>query len=236
MEQHTVHSYDRDLEAITGSILEMGTLLQKMLEIAEESLSPKGDDYVLLALETDKQINSLDFLIEQQATSMLALRQPVGIDLRMVTSALKAAVILERMGDLAKNTVKRTARMTLPIPDSTIANIRSMMRIISGMLSETLDAFAKTDKQKVFVVCGKDDEVDALYYELIFDVQTQMAANPDAIRSYMQVIFAVKNIERIGDYVTKLAKMVYYIVSGERAPRISEAKQARSTRVDSDDE
>ena len=150
---------------------------------------------------------------------MMALRQPMGIDLRLLTSALKSAVILERMGDLAKNTVKRSTHFTAPLDAETAAKLQQMLQIITSMLTETMQAFASHDEKKVFTVYGKDSEVDAIYYDLISTLEEQMRHNSAQVSSYMQVIFAVKNIERFGDYVTKLARMVYYIVSGVRPPK-----------------
>jgi phosphate transport system protein len=216
---HTVHSYDEELTSITRSISDMGHLVQEMLRLAESALKDTSINLVDTARTTDKKINAYDAEIEHQSVKILALRQPMAVDLRLVSSALKIAVIMERMGDLAKNTVKRASRITSPIPDPILADISKMADIIFVMLSEVLIAFQKTDSAKANEVVIRDYEVDDIYRGLMQTLQNTMMAAPDTVPSVIQLIFAVKNIERIGDYVTKTAKIVHYIVSGERAAK-----------------
>jgi phosphate transport system protein len=222
--KHIVHSYDKELRSLSESIVAMGKLVREIILIADKSFQDNENDYVALAKATDKKVNNFDLQIEQQATSLLALRQPMAIDLRQVISALKIAVILERMGDLGKNTTKRAKKINAPLPEDWTNDIRNMADIIANMLSDVLDAFKEFNKEKAEAVWAKDAEVDEIYYSLMGKLQSDMVTSPQNIPSTLQIIFAVRNIERIGDYVTKLAKIVYYIVSGERVTKTKKPK------------
>lgn len=216
MGSHIVHSYDEQLEHIANSVVEMGLLVRDLVHIAEKALQDRTTDLVAIAKATDKKVNHLDNEIERQATTVLALRQPMAIDLRLTISALKIAVIMERMGDLAKNTVKRATKMHVPPSAETVLKISQMIEIIAAMLEETLAAFRERNISKARTVSERDGEVDEIYHQLMDELQQEMTHNVDAIPSIMQVIFAVKNIERIGDYVSKTAATIYYIISGEK--------------------
>ena len=232
MNSHIVHSYDEELEHITGLVVKMGLLVRDLVRVAEKSLKDHDTDYVLLAKSTDKKVNSLDSDIEKHATTIIALRQPMAIDLRLAISALKIAVMMERMGDLAKNTVKRASRMHIPPSPAVISNISQMADMIATMLEDTMVAFEERDLEKAHAIMMRDDEVDIIYRQMIADLQQDMIQNPSAIPSTMQVVFAVKNIERIGDYVSKIANIIHYIVSGERltkALRNSKSPSATET-------
>jgi phosphate transport system protein len=215
---HIVNSYDQELASLTESIVEMGLLVRDMIMIVHVAVAAErsDQDFVAAARSTDLKVNSLCEEIEQQATNILALRQPVAIDLRQAVSALKLAVIMERMGDLAKNSTKRVRRVTIPINPKFVAHIHQMLKIVANMMEEVIDALQKNDDQKTRIVCRMDQQVDSLYTQLINELQSEMISAPSDIPSIMQTIFIVKNIERIGDYITKVANIIHYIVSGER--------------------
>lgn len=233
MGSHIVHSYDEELEHITRLVVDMGLLVRDLVQIAEQSLGEHATDFVMIAKATDKKVNHLDVEIERQATALLALRQPMAIDLRMAISALKIAVIMERMGDLAKNTVKRSSKMHVPVTAEASRKITQMTHIIVSMLEEVLTAFQEKNVDKAQAVIMRDEEVDTIYRELMADLQQTMIQHPQAVPSIMQEIFAVKNIERIGDYISKTANIVHYIVSGEK---IGKALKAPKLPVASEDE
>lgn len=219
MRKHIVHSYDRKLDLIASQVVEMGQQVSELLQMAGKALETRDKVLVEEAKAMDKKVNAFDVQIEQEATAVIALRQPMAIDLRLSVSALKIAVIMERMGDLAKGAVKRAVRITDPVAETSLHHVSQMVTIIGAMLEEVLVAFQQKDEAKAQEVVMRDGEVDLIYRQVMQDIQAEMIANPAAIPSYMQYIFAIKNIERIGDYVTKTAKIVHYIVTGERAPK-----------------
>jgi phosphate transport system protein len=214
--KHIVHAYDKELASLSDSIVNMGKLVKDLLIIANQSLQELGTDYYEVARSTDAKINEYDLLIERQAITILALRQPMAIDLRYAVSALKLAVIMERMGDLAKNTSKRAAELTISLTDEIRNNIQKMSKIIEEMVEAALEAFKKNDTEQARIAALRDDEVDEIYYALLNKLSASTSESPLHAPDYLQVIFAIKNLERIGDYVAKFAQIINYIVTGER--------------------
>jgi phosphate transport system protein len=212
---HTVLSYDEEINGLYNSLYSMGIMTRDVIGFARKAFISQDGKFADLAFETDKIVNQLDIDIEKAATRLLALRQPVGIDLRIAISALKMAVILERMGDLAKNTAKRACDVEIFPSEDVRQKIEKMFNYIINMMEEGVAAFSRNDNRKALTIPQNDDDVDMLYYEIYAQTQAEMLANPDNIPSCLQIMFAIKNIERIGDYAVKIAKMVHYIVTGE---------------------
>ncbi|MFN7038672.1 MAG: phosphate signaling complex protein PhoU [Alphaproteobacteria bacterium] len=221
MSSHIVHSYDKDLSSLTKEIVEMGLLVKEILILSNNSLQNKDLDCIDKAEEIDTKINNFDEHIEAQAIKIIALRQPMAVDLRQAVSALKLAVIMERMGDLCKNTTKRAAKIDIDIDDSIKEKINKMTNLISFMLDETLSAYKENNDDKARPIAKNDEEVDLIYYDLLETLKYKMTNEPESVPSYSQVMLSIKNIERIGDYTVKIANMLIYIVKGERVPKIS---------------
>lgn len=213
---HTLKSYDQQLSKLTESIVEMGGLVKQMIQNALKSLMEKDPALVDIAIVTDRKINELDQKIEQLATVVLALQNPMAVDLRFVTSALKVAGSLERAGDLAKNTTKRSMKMgNYALPAKMIPTLKSMVDIVVTMLDDALGAIADRNSQKAVAVWKQDDAVDELYHQILTSMQQEMLTDPNNILSCTHVVFAAKNFERIADYAASIAKTVYYVTSGE---------------------
>lgn len=217
--QHTVRSYGKQLEQLLRLITDMGGEVSKQIVAAKQSFRSRDEQNVADAKAADKHINHLDNKIEEEATIVLALQNPLAIDLRFVTSVLKITGMLERAGDLAKNTVKRSVKMGSSVPEPVIQKLERMADIIVEMLSDALAAFAQQDNEKAIAVWKRDEEIDDLYHEVFTAMQQEMTKSPDNAEACTHVVFAAKNLERIADYTTNLAKTVYYVTSGERASK-----------------
>lgn len=219
LSQHTLRSYDKQLERLMSLILEMGGEVRKMVLSAKEAFRSRDANRAADAKAADKHINDLDQQIEEEATIVLALQNPLAIDLRFVTSVLKITGMLERAGDLAKNTVKRSVKMGEFASEPVILKLEKMADIIVEMLDDALAAFDKKDTEKAIAVWRRDEEIDDLYHEIFTTMQQEMASSPDKVAVCTHVVFAAKNLERVADYTTNLAKTVYYVVSGKRADK-----------------
>lgn len=193
----------------------MGDIVRNILDIAQKSLHDPGIDYVTLARDTDHKINLLDKELEKKSVEILALRQPMAIDLRLVISSIRIAVMMERMGDLSKNTVKRAATIKWSIPEDIISQIDELISTICSMFDTVLDGIANMQYAKAVEECKKDAFVDQLYKKSFEQLQEMMKEDTAHLDHIQQVIFAIKNLERVGDYVTKIAKTLYYIITGE---------------------
>jgi phosphate transport system protein len=217
--QHTVRSYDQQLQQLLKLILDMGGEVRKMVLAARESFRSQNEDRVTDAKVADRIINDLDQQVEDAATVVLALQNPMAIDLRFVTSVLKITGMLERSGDLAKNAIKRSVKMSKATPEEVIKKLEIMADIIIEMLDTALEAFAEKDTFKAMAVWKRDDEIDNLYHEIFTIIQKNMIEDPANAESSTHVIFAAKNLERLADYTTNLAKTVYYVTSGKRVDK-----------------
>lgn len=219
LSQHTLRSYDKQLQHLMQLILDMGGEVRGMVLAAKHSFRSRDENRAADAKAADKHINELDHQIEEEATIVLALQNPLAIDLRFVTSVLKITGMLERAGDLAKNTVKRSVKMGTFAPEPVIVQLEKMADIIVEMLDDALLAFQEKDTAKAIAVWKRDQEIDDLYHDVLAVMLKEMSNSPDAVAACTHVVFAAKNLERVADYATNLAKTVYYVASGKRATK-----------------
>ena len=216
---HTLRSYDQQLQHLMRLILEMGAEVRKMVLATKASFRSEDPERAANAKAADKHINALDHRIEEEATIVLALQNPLAIDLRFVISVLKITGMLERAGDLAKNTIKRTVKMGAIAPEAAIVKLEIMADVVVQMLDTALTAFERTDTALATQVWKRDEEIDNLNREIFVMMQQEMAKSPDNVAPGTHVLFAAKNLERLADYITNLAKTVYYVNSGKRADK-----------------
>lgn len=219
LSQHTVRSYDDQLRSLLRLILDMGVEVRKMILSARESFRLRDESRVEEAKSADRVINDLDQKIEDEAVVVLALQNPVAVDLRFVTSVLKITGMLERAGDLAKNAIKRSVKMDANTPQDVIRKLEQIADINVEMLDMALEAFEKKDTVKATQVWQRDEDVDQLYREVFTLMQQHMIDDPKNAAAAAHVIFAAKNLERFADYTTNIAKTVYYVTSGKRADK-----------------
>lgn len=213
---HIVHSYDKELNLLTDSIVNMGTLLGDLIRLANQSLIMISESYVEQAKNADIRINNYDIEIEQRAINIIALRQPMAIDLRHTISALKIAVIMERMGDLAKNITIRGIKIKKELSHYIKEDINKMISLINQSLEDVIKAYKTNNEQLASSIPSRDLLVDEIYTKLINKLENELTVNPESLKSDIQIIFAIKNIERIGDYVSKIARITYYIITGNK--------------------
>lgn len=213
---HTLKSYDKQLDELMERILEMGALVLKMVQDAKRSLRVRDEKLGQAAKEFDQKINDLDSTIEESATVILALQNPMANDLRFVTSAIKIAGILERAGDLAKNIIQRSPKLGEKPSSKTISQMEEMADAVTTMLQNALQAVKDQSETVAADVWKSDDTVDELYHRIFETMQKEMQAKKGDVASCTHIVFAAKNFERIADYATNLAKTVYYVSSGAR--------------------
>ena len=213
---HTVASYDLELANLKSDIIAMANLVKELLQISKKSIYEQSQELEERAYETDKQINALDNLVETRAISILALRQPMAIDLRKSLAALKMAVILERMGDILKNIASRGQNSGNYINEESQVMIENIFAINLEMLEKTITSYQNSDYQLANVVFLQDNEIDSIYSTLINSLKEQLKNNVNITESLVKVLFAAKNLERLGDYTTKLVSLISYIITGKK--------------------
>lgn len=225
---HIVSAYDSELKEMVADVLEMGEKVLGMMEFSRTALTTPTDDLVTEARALDKKINALDFGLQKKATKLIALRQPMGVDLRFVVSVLKIASSMERMGDLAKSTCRKAGKFCSVASAEVNNDLAQMNKLVTEMLTHVIDAFRDMSADKANIVLDEDTAVDDTYHQLLKDVQVLVKNNPEAIPAFADIIFAAKNFERIGDHCTKIADLVHYIISGQYVAKAKKAEARKN--------
>jgi phosphate transport system protein len=215
MSEHIVKSFDDDLIAVRSKISEMGGLAEELLSGALQSVQERNQELAENVIRLDKRLDALEMEVEEMTTRVIALRQPMARDLRLLIAVMKLSTVLERVGDLSKNIARRSIHLAKYSPTSITASVVRMGRQALAQLTEVLDAWARRDVEGAVAVWRRDVEVDEAYNSLFREVITYMMEDPRTISIGSQLLFIAKNLERIGDHTTHVAEMVYYVEKGE---------------------
>ena len=214
MTDHTVKAFTEKLETLASSVAQMGGMAEAQLADAIEAIARRDTALAESAVGGDKQIDQLQQAIEDQALKLLALRQPMAVDLRETLAAIKIASELERIGDLAKNIAKRAIVLNREPPIRLTQSLARMGRQALAQLKHVLDAFSDRDAAAAEAVWKQDGEIDETYNSLFRELLTYMMEDPRTIGLSTHLLFVAKNIERTGDHATNIAETVYHMVSG----------------------
>ena len=213
--RHIVTAFDADLRSISARIAEMGGLAEEQLSSCIEAMVNRDSNIANEVIASDKRLDAMEMALEQAAIEIMALRQPMADDLREVVAALKIASTLERMGDLAKNVAKRTLVLNQSDPIKVISSIGRMGKQVQTLMAEALDAYTARDTALAKSVWKRDLEIDEMHNSIFRELITYMMEDQRTISLCSQLLFVVKNLERIGDHTTFIAEMTYFVVEGE---------------------
>jgi phosphate transport system protein len=213
--EHTVRSYDAELNELSQRIAEMGGLAEQQLADAISALITSNIELAQRVIANDTRIDRLQRQIEDSAIMMIAKRQPMAQDLREIVTSIHVANDLERIGDLAKNTAKRVIAIggTFGSP-RLVAGVEHMAEMSIAQLKDVLDAFASRDLKAALAVWERDGEIDAMYTSLFRELLTYMMEDPRTITLCTHLLFCAKNVERIGDHATNIAETLHYLITG----------------------
>ena len=215
MSDHIVRAYDEDLTALKTMLAQMGGLAEEQLDGAIEALVKRDTALADKIIAGDARIDVLEQQIEEKAILTIAKRQPMARDLREIMVAIRISSDLERIGDLAKNTAKRTHAISDALPRKLVSGLTRMGLLAQEELKNILDAYAQADAEKAMTVWRSDEELDALYNSIFRELLTYMMEDPRNIGLCTHLLFGAKNLERIGDHATNIAENVYYLVNGK---------------------
>jgi len=213
--QHTVKSYDEELRNLKSMLSRMGGMVEASIADAMEAVSRRNSELARRTINNDRKIDELEREIDAAAIRMLALRQPMAIDLRSILAALKISADLERVGDYATNVAKRAIALNQMPQARPVAAIPRMGRLVQTIIKEVLDAFVAGDAGRAVAVWRRDEEVDDLYNSLFRELLTYMMEGPRNITPCTHLLFMAKNIERMGDHATNIAETVHFQVRGQ---------------------
>lgn len=207
--------FHRDMESLHRDILALSALVEEMTDLAVQALRQRDPELARQVVDTDRQVDEREVLIEETCLKILALHQPVAADLRRIATVLKVNNDLERIADLAVNIAERARALAhhpeFPLPP----NLKQMVACSTQMVRSALDSFVNMDPETASKVCQSDDEVDELNAEIINQLYQQMREDPQTIKPAMHCFSATRHIERIADHATNIAEDVIYLVKGD---------------------
>jgi len=206
--------FDIELEELNQKLLYMGELVETAIERSVRALMEQDRDLAEQVIRGQEQVIRLEGEVEGMATRLLALRQPVARDLRLLTVALKINTDLERIGRLSAHVAERALLLSGHPLVEPLMGIPRMGQLVVSMLRQCLEAFVKGDAELARSVLLADDEVDALRDALYSDLQELMQKDAAAIPAAVDLIFVARNLERIGDHTTNIAEDVVFLVQG----------------------
>ena len=215
MAERVVRHFQEELEQLKNRLLEMGGLAEERVRIAVEGLVSRDLTLVQQVLQGDGPINQLHIEVDNRCFTLLALHQPMAVDLRAIVSAVKINTDLERVGDLAVNIAEAVTRYLEHPPVKELIDIPRMARVAQTMLRDALDAFVRRDTALAEAVLNQDDELDGLKTQVFRELLTYMLQAPATIEPALDLILISRHLERIGDHATNIAEDVIFMVSAK---------------------
>jgi phosphate transport system protein len=216
MTEHTVKSYEEELNTLSAECARMGGLTEAQVADAITAVVKRNQELATNVVTRDDRLDIAEREIERRSLRLIALRQPMADDLRRTVSAMKIANNLERCGDLAKNIAKRTLVIIESDPLTPLTrSIDRMGKLVVQRLTAVLDAYAREDLERALAVWSQDEDVDEHYNSLFRELLTYMMSDPRTINPCAHLLFVAKNLERIGDHATNIAEIVHYQITGE---------------------
>jgi phosphate transport system protein len=207
--------FHEELAHVKSRLLTMSGEAEAALDLAVEALLERDSAKARAVITGDRAIDALEVEIEEQVVNLLALQQPMARDLRMLTSALKIANDLERVGDHAVNIAQSAERLTRSRPIAPEPEIVEMARLARDMLSDALEAFIRGDAAAGREICRRDDKVDTLHRSVFRILLTFMMEDPHMISAGMELFLVSRNLERVADLATNIAEDVVFLVEGK---------------------
>ena len=205
----------RDLDHLHRAVLTMCGRVEEMIHAAVEALHKPDYDRAMEIIRKDDEIDRMDVEIEEECLKLLALHQPVAIDLRRITTVLKIGAELERVADLGVSIAERACGIVrcpeIAVPD----DMKDMSRQALDMLHRSIDAYVHLDIRMAREVCLQDETIDNLNRDIINELTELMKRRPDLVEPAIHMFSASRQIERIADHATNIAEDVVYLVQGE---------------------
>jgi len=207
--------FERELERLKRSLLTLAAKVEERLRMAIKAIETRDGNLADLVAHADHVIDEMEDDIEEECLKVLALHQPVAIDLRFIIAVIKINNELERIGDLAVNIAERAAFLASQRKLDILFDFPGMAEKAQSMVKRSLDALVNMDSKLAWEVCASDDEVDAMNREMFIQVQNSMRKNMSRMECLIHLLSASRHLERIADHATNIAQDVVYIIEGE---------------------
>jgi len=224
LSHHISSRYNADLERLRSSVLEMGGLVERQLTQAIGGITEPDARVMVRVAQEELRVNQLERSIDEDCSRILATRGPTASDLRLIITILKTITDLERIGDEGEKVAAIAARLALrERPNNRYRELRNLGEVVTGMVHDTLDAFARFDTKLALQVLRRDRTVDEEYESIHRQNITFMMEDPRSIRRALDVMWVVRSLERIGDHAKNICEYLIYLVLG---------KDVRHTKID----
>ncbi len=209
----TVHM-KREIDRLKEMLMSLCKIVEDSLRQAVKSIKKRDAELAHRVIEKDVETDQMEVDVEEECLKILALYQPVAIDLRFIITALKINNDLERIGDLAVNLAERSVFLASQEAGNVVLDLDAMTRKTEAMLRKSLEALVNMDSKLAYEVCAEDDEVDAMNHQMYLEVQDEIRAHPDRLEALIHVLSASRHLERVADHATNIAEDVIYMIEG----------------------
>jgi len=215
MEKRIRKQFTKELENIKRRILALGAMVEERVQIALKAIDTNDADLAQEIIKKDYEIDETEVEIEEECLKVLALHQPMAIDLRFIVAVIKINAELERIGDEAVNIAERVEVTAKREQIDFYFDYSSMGEKAQAMLKMSMDALIQLDYDLAFKVVIMDDEVDKIKLEAYDKIKKAMGENPDKIGYLINLLLISRHLERLADHSTNIAEEVVYLVEGE---------------------
>lgn len=205
----------RELEKLKKKILSLGALVEERVYLAIKAIESKDPDLATRIIRSDYEIDETEVEIEEECLKVLALHQPVAIDLRFIIAVIKINNDLERIGDEAVNIAERIQSMAKRSNYSFNFDYTEMAEIAAAMLKQSLDALVNLDIDTAFRVITMDDDVDNIQGNAYSQIKQAMREHPEEMTYLINLYLISRHLERVADHATNIAEEVIYLIEGE---------------------
>lgn len=220
--QHISRQFNEELEEVRSKVLQMGGIVEEQVGNAVRALVDGNATLAAEVVANDYRVNALEVEVDEECTRIVALRQPAASDLRLVMAVIKTITDLERIGDEAKRVGKMVeAELDGALDEEVRQELEHMGDLVRDMLRVVLDAFARTDVTTAVKVVKADNKVDAKYVSVTRQLMTYMAADTGSIPTILNILWAARAMERMGDRCCNIAEYIFYLVYGRDIRHIS---------------
>ncbi len=215
LDRHISQKFDADLETIKRQVLDMGKVVEQQVIDAVKSIVAADSELAEKVLQTEDDVDLREVALDESCTEVLACRQPAASDLRMLLAVTKIIRDLERMGDEAE----KIAKMAISLDKKGAApggydEVRHMGALVQQMINAVLDAFGDFDVDKSLEVAQADKQVNREFKSAMREIVTYMMEDPRSIKRAMDILWALRALERIGDHSRNIAEHIIYLVRG----------------------
>lgn len=229
IKQHISRQFNEEMEDIRNKVLAMGGLVEQQVDLATKAFMGYDMENAEKVVQQDHQVNEMEKDIDHECTEIMAKRQPAAYDLRMLIATIKIITDLERIGDEAARIAKMTMRLEgADYYQDKYYEIEHLLNLVKDMLNGALDAYARNDVEEVVAITEQDSKVDREYTSITRQLITQMMENPRNITRALDMLWAARALERIGDHACNVCEQVIYMVKGKDVRHLSREELERT--------